>query len=238
MKKTLNSIKVAGGLVLLCFVAANPSCAQSNDIAVASTSEPSGQFDRQLLKYETNVSEYEAEVVLELDKPLDESVDEVSKAIQPLKDTVDALRRGMPDMDRKERARLWFKILAEIDKHYDANFIATNGLMSVSGWISALPGYKGKVGIYGMLPPDTNDTLAYSYYIAAVKSDRVRRKKAYLQRQLQDINTEASLDVKLFLQSEYNSSAADKQEFDELIGQSALSDTRKQDLKGVLPQAH
>ena len=211
--------------------------AQTNGVTRISTVQPSEWIVNQLSNFETNVSVFETNIIREPDKSSDESLHEQAVALQPLKDALQALRvpKERSKMDRRSQAVLWLKVLAAIDRHLETNIPS----VSISGFISPPPGYKGKVGINGMLRPDTNDTNAYTYYMAAVKANKVKAKKALYLHELEGINDiDAKSGIEQFLKSNYASSGSDKQEFEELLNQSSLSDARKQKLRDLFKETH
>ncbi|MGH7953128.1 MAG: hypothetical protein ACREFE_14600 [Limisphaerales bacterium] len=235
MKNLLNKIKLIGWMAIVYSVASNLSIAQTNGEADASSMKPSEQIELQLSNYEAKVSAIETNIIQEPDKSFDESDHEQEIALQPLKDAIKSLRWHQSNMDRKEKTRLWLNVLEVIDRHIETNIPP----VSISGFVHPPHGYKGKVGMNGMLPPDTNDVADYAYYVAAVKANKENAKKTHFRYELERINDwDAKSGVEQFLKSSYISSESDKQEFQELLNQSTLSDARKQKLRDLFNEVH
>jgi hypothetical protein len=122
---------------------------------------------------------------------------------------------------------LWLDIYTAIDRHLKTNAFP----VSISLYIKPPPGYKVKMGMSGMIQPETNDTADYAYYIAAIKLDREKLKIANYQHYLHNIDMLANSEFEYFINTYYTQSESDKQEFDALLDQAPLSDARKQKLK-------
>ena len=211
-------------------VASGSLFAQINNDRSISAAKLSGTVELQITNFEVRVSAFEKKIIQEPDKSFDESSHEQAMALQPLKGAIESLRWHQSNVDRKEKASLWLKVLAAIDRHLETNITS----VSISGFIHPPPGYKGKVGINGMLPPDTNNVADYSYYIADVKANRESAKKALFLQELQRINDwQANPSLKQFIKSSYTASEADKKELNELLDQSKLSDSRKLQIHNV-----
>ena len=204
--------------------------AQSNAEVSASVLKTSDQIKSKLQEYETLASKYETNTLSESR----EAFDEMRKALQPLKEAVSVLLTHQSIMDKKTTTGLWFELLAVIDKHYDPNFLVTNAPISISGWIAPPSGYTGKIGPSGMELPDTNNPTMRAYYLAALKKDRDRREKTNFQHELQGVNHSVTFHVERFLKSSYTSSASDKKEMNEILDQSKLSDSRKQQIHNIV----
>jgi len=233
MKNLLIKIKIVSLVGLLYSAAINSSFAQSNVEAKVQAPELWSQVKLYLSDFETNASEIKTnQFLVESQTLVDKKMGGMEHSIEA---AINTLRFTRSNMDRKQRAALWFDVLATIDRYSDTNVPSVD----ISGWVSPPPGYKGKVGPWGMMPPDTNDVADYAYYVAAVKANKERAKSANFQHALQRINDwGASPGAEEFLRGAYSSSVTDKQEFDELLGQSSLSDTRKQKLRSLFNEVH
>ena len=235
MKSLLNKINLIGWTATVYAVSSGLSFTQTIDNTNASAVRPSEQIELQLSNYEAKVSIFETKIIQEPDKPFNESSHEQGLALQPLKDAIISLRLSQPNMDRKGKASLWLKVLSAIDRHLDTNIPSVD----ISGFVHPPHGYKGKVGPWGMIQPDTNDGVNYAYYVATVKANKEKARRALLLNELKSLNDlEATPWAEECLRSSYTSSVDDKQEFEELLGQSWLSNTRKQSLGSLFNEVH
>lgn len=231
MKSALPEIKTTSMAVLLFAACMYSSLAQTNGDVVMPKSEPMDQIRTQFAGFETNAFEIETNKLLEPGKRLDETMAAMWNSLEY---TVVCLKDNQLRLDRKQQTVLWFEFLAAIDRHYVPNYFTTNRPIDIGGWISPPPGYKGKVGPFGMEPPDTNDLEMSSYYASAVKADWERLKKSNYQISLKRINADASERVERFLKSAYTASESDQNELNEILDQSSLSTERKQKLRSFI----
>jgi hypothetical protein len=198
----------------------------------ASTLNPSDQIKFQLLEFNTNAMELEANKTLEPNKWFFKMNDVMEK----LKGTRSNLLNVSPGMNRKDKAALWFDILAVIDKNTDPDYNPTNVDFSISieGPTPPPDGIGGIKYAPGVDPSVLKDTTARSNYVAALIVWRDRIDKLNFQASLMRINSVVSRDVEIFLRSYYTSSEADKQELNEILEQSTLSESRKQQLRKIV----
>jgi hypothetical protein len=224
-------IKLFGCLMVAYATTSNLSFAQTNNATNISTAKPSDQIELQLSNYEARAFIFETNLTVEPEKLSDQ--DQVM-AFQPLYSAIDILRWRQPNMDRKEKAELWLTVLASIDRHLGAI-----PAVDISGFVPPPPGYKGTIGPWGMLPPDTNDIADYTYYVNAVRANTRKAKKAVFLNELARINDwDAAPGIEGFIRDSYSSSDADKQEFEGLLNQATLSAPRRQQLKELFDKTH
>ena len=225
----MNKVKIIGSVGLWYFIAINPLLAQNNLETDAQILELSNRVVFQIMDFETNASEIETnQSLVESQKLFDEKMDRMEDSI---KSAIDTLRYTQVNIDRKQKTILWCEILAAIDRHLDTNFPPVD----ISGFISPPPGYKGKVGPWGMMPPDTNDAADYAYYLVAVKTNKRNGEKALYLSTLKRINDwNAKSGIEKFLKSNFGSSEAGQKELYEILDQSTLSESRKQQLRKIV----
>lgn len=156
--------------------------------------------------------------------------------LQPLKKATELLQRNQSKLDRHSKTILWFEILAEIDRFYSPDLLSTNAPVSISGWIAPPPGYKGKVGLSGMEPPDTNDLAMCAYYENAKKTNQAQARMVSLQHELERMNQSFTFEANRFLKRAYTSTETDKKELAETLEKAPLSNERKQKIKSALLQ--
>ena len=187
----------------ICAMAMNYGMAQTND---SSTLNLSVQIEHQLLVLETN---------------------KTAESIQQLRAFINTLRNTQPD-NRKEQTRIWLKVLVMID----------NNLGEVGGnfvW-NVTPPPDGKNGIQypsGVTPETLKDPVARSNYVAAIRANSEGTQKKDFQLKLHSLNERASQSFERYLKAFYSSSESDEKELNELLNQSKLSDSRKQQIHNV-----
>lgn len=187
----------------ICAIAINHVAAQTNN---NSTLNLLVQMERQLLVLETN---------------------KTTESIQQLRSFVNTLRNTQPD-NRKEQTRIWLKVLVVID----------NNLGEVGGnfvW-NVTPPPDGDNGVQyppGVTPETLKNQVARSNYVAAIRANNEGTQKKEFQLKLHSLNERASQSFERYLKSFYTSSESDKKELDEILNQSKLSDSRKQQIHNV-----
>jgi hypothetical protein len=236
MKIIVNNTNIQ--VAVICFLGLNVCFAQSNNNPESASSRQ-GEIKSQIVDYQTALSAYEANIQTNDVAPNKRAVNEMLMAMQPLKDAMNTLDNSWSPLVRQQRAALWFEILSAIDTNLYSPFLTNNvGLVSMIEYIPPPAGYQGKVGLYGMLPPDTNDAAACSYYITARKTYRIRRFAVNIQTSLEYLNQEATARFEMFLRANYSSSDSDRKEFDQIVNTAPLSVSRQQQLKLLFDKTH
>ncbi len=209
-------------------VAFSQLLAQGNNVNT-SMSPFSGQITNQLFEFETNASEIKTNSALSPS----EAFDKLMAAIKQIKGAVNSLETTH-NTDRREKANLWFDVLAVIDKNIDTNYGTVNYFKTNQFFINLVPppdGTNGIVYFSGVAPSALKNPEARAKYEVMLEANREHGDNMKLQKELHNINKQATADVVKFFKSSYTSSEPDKMEFDEILKESALSDVRKQQIK-------
>lgn len=234
MKKIMNA-KIQ---ILMIFVFGLNACFAQSDYSPAATTKKN-EIENKISGFNTALLAYETKTKtngLELDN---HSFNELMGLSQHLKDAMTALDRSNSSLNRQQRAILWMEILSAIETNLDSSFLTTNlSPVSINGYIPPPQGYKGKIGLYGMLPPDTNDVADYSYYVSEKRKINEARLKVDTLQSMKNLNQEANAHIEMFIRANYSSSDSDKQEFDEIIKNTQLSAYRQEQLKRTFEKSH
>ena len=165
---------------------------------------------------------------------------ETSKSIDQLKKAKANIENPNSGIDRRQQATLWFQALATIDNNLDPNYgtpkFSTNGFA-----LSLVPPRDGTNGIQypsGIPPSYLKDPIARAQYEAALKVNREHIATYSFQTSLRLIKQEADSSFKRFLRNAYTSSEEDKNEFNEILEHSAISNAHKLGLKEMFDQTH
>lgn len=189
--------------------------AQTNAVPVHRLEQLSIQINQQLQVLSTNKS---------------------AASVRPLRDSMNTLEYSYLDElgSRKDIVSLWLKVLTAVDQDLDLSFDPTKpGDFS---W-HVRPPLDGPSGIQypaGTAPETLKDLGARSNYVAAIQSNYKKAQAVDFQRQLHELNDDASTTLGQFLRSNYSSSQADKKELDEIIQPFALTPYRRKQWDGLV----
>jgi hypothetical protein len=133
MKKIVNKITVVGFAGLLCALTTNSLFAQTGVETNTPSLNLSDQIQFQLTEFETNAADIETNQSLdESQKLLDEKMRGMENSVRA---AINALRFSRGDMNRKQRAALWFDIFVAIDRHLSTNIPSVD----IGGFVQPLP---------------------------------------------------------------------------------------------------
>ncbi|MGH7941092.1 MAG: discoidin domain-containing protein, partial [Limisphaerales bacterium] len=143
--------------------------------------------------------------------------------------------KSVPEaMARREKAIMWFTLLAVIDQNIDTNFDVNNPI----NWATvelAPPGPEGWKYPSGVSPNDIKEPEVRAQYEAALKQNEEKARRELFQSRLRNIDQLATREVERFLRY-YTTSKKDQSELDDLMKQAKLSPARIQKIKALFDQ--
>jgi hypothetical protein len=212
-------------------IASGQLLAQTNDMD-KSTLVFFGQITNQLSQFDASVFEIQTNA----SRTPNESFDKLTAVLEQMKGTV-RLLEDPPSMGRKELANLWFDVLAMQDKHIDPNFATLDYFKTNDCFLNLVPpqdGPDGPVYASGTAPEALKNPAARAEYEALLKKNKEHINNLMFQDQLQRINNQAMASIRGFILSSYMASELDKNELNEILNQSKLSDARKQKIRSII----
>ena len=163
-----------------------------------------------------------------------------SKSIDQLENALRAMEGVLPPRidktvqstaARQEQTKMWLSLLGIIDQSIDPTYNNQNPKNAIAVNLAPPPTSDGISYPSGVDPKAIKDPVVRSQYEAALKQNNDKAIKAMTQTRLHHIDQLASLDVERFLQTFYTSSIEDKNELDNIMRQTKLSQDRVRKLK-------
>jgi hypothetical protein len=146
---------------------------------------------------------------------------------------VEAAGRDVPARDvaaRKEAFSRWLHFFAELDRsidpHWDPKDVPVKGATPPPGHGVVFP--SGEVD-----PATIPDPVARAKYIEALKASKDYAGRYNLQLQLRRIDERAMRSLEGLIRERYTKSEGDRQEFEELLAASRVSESRKERLQAL-----
>jgi hypothetical protein len=151
-------------------------------------------------------------------------------------DLIEAAERDVPAGDtaaRKQALSRRLRFFAALDRNIDPKWDSKN--MPVKGVTPPIT--RGIVYPSGEVDPSTiPDPAVRAEYERALKANKDYEKRYDVQFQLRRIDERAMRFVERLLAERYTESLADRQEFEELLAASSVSEARKEQIRALVPR--
>ena len=152
-------------------------------------------------------------------------------------DLIEAAERELPAGDtvaRQQALARRLRFLAALDRNLDPKWDIKN--VPVQG-APPPPSHEGIVYATGEVDPSAiRDPVERAEYVRALEASKEYARWYDVQYQLRQIDERAMRIVALLLPAMYSNSAADRQEFEDLLAASPVTESRKDQLRALMPK--
>jgi hypothetical protein len=165
---------------------------------------------------------------------------ETNKSLDQLRKAMQDIRNAKSGIDRRQHAVLWLQVLTAIDNNLDV-YYGTRNYVTNGFALSLVPPRDGTNGIQypaGIPASYLKDSTARAQYEATLEINREHIATYNFQTNLRFIKQEADFSCRRFLSDDYTSSETDKDEFNEILGHSTLSNPQKLRLSELFKETH